>query len=135
MRGKFRQLAESVVSRMREELGIELKYDQESIEWLDGYIERIRPELKEDSYSGLATTLGAYVGETIIATYGGSWDYFEKEDSGLNERANQVRGLHYDHEPTPLLFATSLLLTISQSGIKYRTNQGVAIGGVRTLIE
>lgn len=44
------------------------------------YIERIRPEIKEDSYSGLATVLGAYVGETIIATYGGTWEYFEAQD-------------------------------------------------------
>lgn len=63
---------------MRNELGVELKYDKESIEWLDGYIERIRPELKEDSYSGLATAFGAFVGETIIATHGGAWDYFEE---------------------------------------------------------
>jgi len=42
------------------------------IEWLDGYINRIRTQLKNDSYPGLATALGAYVGETIISTYGGS---------------------------------------------------------------
>jgi hypothetical protein len=35
----------------------------------------------------------------------------------------------------PLGFFEFFILTISQSGIKYGTNQGVAIGGVRTLIE
>jgi hypothetical protein len=37
--------------------------------------------------------------------------------------------------PAPLGFFDFFILTISESGIKYRTNQGVAIGGVRTLIE
>jgi len=79
MEQQYKAIAENVVSQMRE-LGVELNYDKQSIEWLDGYIERIRTELKQESYSGLATALGAYVGETIIAIYGGAWDYFQKLD-------------------------------------------------------
>ena len=77
---EYRAAAETVVSNFRDELGVELKYDRESIEWLDGYINRVRTQLKKESYAGLATALGAYLGETIIATYGGAWDYFEKLD-------------------------------------------------------
>ena len=74
----YRAAAEGVVAQLREDLGVELNYDEQSIEWLDGYINRIRAELNKETYSGLAAALGAYVGETIIATYGGAWHYFEE---------------------------------------------------------
>ncbi len=77
---EYRAAAETVVSNFRDELGVELKYDKQSIEWLDGYLNRVRTQLKKESYPGLATALGAYLGETIIATYGGTWGYFEKLD-------------------------------------------------------
>lgn len=73
----YRKTAENVVSHFRDELSVELKYDEASIEWLDGYINRIRLKIDKENYSGLATALGAYVGETIIATYGGAWAYSE----------------------------------------------------------
>jgi hypothetical protein len=41
----------------------------------------VRTQLKE-AYLGLATALGAYVGETIIKTYGGGWAYFKKLTNG-----------------------------------------------------
>ena len=75
---EYRAAAENVVSHVREDLGVELKYDEASIEWLDGYINRIRTQLKKEAFLGLATVLGAYVGETIIRTYGGEWTYFEQ---------------------------------------------------------
>jgi len=77
----YRAAAEGVVTHMREQLGIELRYDKESIQWLDGYINRIRLELNKEIYAGLAAALGAYVGETIINVYGGTWAYFEKQGS------------------------------------------------------
>lgn len=77
---QYRAAAEKVVSQLHEDLGVELKYDEESIEWLDGYINRIRNQLNKQAYAGLAAALGAYLGETIIATYGGAWDYFEELD-------------------------------------------------------
>ena len=75
----YRAAAEGLVAQLREELGIELNYDQQSIEWLDGYINRIRTQLGKETYPGLAAALGAYVGEALIATYGGSWHYFEEQ--------------------------------------------------------
>lgn len=77
---EYKALAARVVSSFRDELGVDLKYDKHSIEWLDGYINRIGPQLQKESVSGLATALGAYLGETIIATYGGAWAYFEQVD-------------------------------------------------------
>jgi hypothetical protein len=76
----YRAAAEGVVAQLREDLRVELNYDQASIEWLDGYINRISTQLDKETFPGLAAVLGAYVGETIIATYGGTWQYFEKLD-------------------------------------------------------
>jgi hypothetical protein len=59
---EYRAAAENVVLQLREDLGVELKYDEESIEWLDGYINRIRTQLKKEAYAGLAAALGAYLG-------------------------------------------------------------------------
>ena len=76
----YREAAEDVVSQMRDDLGVELKYDEASIEWLDGYINRIRTQLNSDGFVGLALVLGAYVGETIIRNYGGEWAYFDQTE-------------------------------------------------------
>lgn len=77
---EYRAAAKNVVAQLREDLGVELKYDEQSVEWLDGYINRIRTQLDKETYPGLATALGAYVGEAIINTYGGAWAYFEQQD-------------------------------------------------------
>ena len=50
-----------------------LSYDRASVEWLNGYIERIRPHLDESSIGGIANPIGAFLGECIIANYGGQW--------------------------------------------------------------
>ena len=50
---EYRAAAENVVSQLHEDLGVVLNYDAASIEWLDGYINRIRTQLKKDAYPGL----------------------------------------------------------------------------------
>jgi hypothetical protein len=72
---EYRAAAENVVSQLHEDLGVVLNYDAASIEWLDGYINRIRTQLKKDAYPGLVAALGAYLAETIIRTYDGVWAY------------------------------------------------------------
>ena len=77
---EFKSAAATLVSNFRNELGIDLNYDKPSIEWLDGYINRVASQLNKDTVPGLATAIGAYLGETIIATYGGTWHYNERDD-------------------------------------------------------
>jgi hypothetical protein len=77
---EFKSIAATLVSDFRAELGVELNYDKQSIEWLDGYINRVAPQLQKETVPGLATSIGAYLGETIVATYGGTWYHAEKED-------------------------------------------------------
>jgi len=124
MTHEYKAIAENVVSQMRKELGVELKYDKESIEWLDSYIDRIRPQLKKGSYTGLAMSLGAYVGETIIATYGGRWDYFPKldqwgirfgEQSGAFPFSKVYKQLAYGEVESILSFFTMLPRIIDET--------------------
>jgi glutamate dehydrogenase/leucine dehydrogenase len=77
---EFKSAAATLVSDFRAELGVDLNYDNQSIEWLDGYINRVAPQLDNATLAGLATAIGSYLGETIIATYGGAWHYNEHDD-------------------------------------------------------
>jgi hypothetical protein len=77
---EFKTAAATLVSNFRAELGVDLNYDKPSIEWLDGYINRVAPQLDKETVPGLATAIGAYLGETMIATYGGAWHHAEEHN-------------------------------------------------------
>lgn len=66
-------MARRLISTLSEQLGVELKYDRASVEWLDGYIERVRSQLDEEAVDGLTGSVGSFLGECIIANYGGRW--------------------------------------------------------------
>jgi hypothetical protein len=70
---KLRANAALVVRLIRENLDTELDYDLSGVEWIDGYINRLRASLPMDKRSGLISTLASFVGESIIRTYGGTW--------------------------------------------------------------
>ena len=70
---EFTALANTLIGTASDKLGVQLTLDSESVKWLDGYIERIRPGMDESQIQGLSNTIGAFLGECIIANYGGSW--------------------------------------------------------------
>jgi hypothetical protein len=49
-------------------------YDEPSVTWLEGYIERLRASggLK-DNFDTYVSVFGSYLGEAIIASFGGEW--------------------------------------------------------------
>ena len=67
--------AELVVAEMGKISGIDFGYTSESVEWLDGFVERqrLRPETDDDLIEKLVQVLGSYLGECIIKCYGGYW--------------------------------------------------------------
>jgi hypothetical protein len=73
MEEQIKFLAQRLISTLSEKLGVDLKYDRASVEWLDGYIERVRVHLDESSIDGLTGSIGSFLGECIIANYGGRW--------------------------------------------------------------
>jgi hypothetical protein len=62
----------------RENIGVELSYDEASVKWLDGYIDRQRVAQTEEVKKKLPNTLGSFLGECIRHTYGGEWCFDER---------------------------------------------------------
>src|SRR5579872_3340752 len=63
-----------VVRMFAGETDFEFGYNDESVKWLDGYIEYIRKsQWTEEEFNQLVANLGSYLGEAIIAAFGGNW--------------------------------------------------------------
>jgi hypothetical protein len=66
--------AELVIKQFPDEA---LGYDERSVEWLDGFIERQRLRMEPEKSAGLAQTLGCFLGECICRNFGGEWQETE----------------------------------------------------------
>jgi hypothetical protein len=71
----IRANAALVVSIARDQLGQELNFDEQAVRWLDGYIQRQHEAGEPTSRDGLVNTLGSFLGECIIRSFGGVWAY------------------------------------------------------------
>jgi hypothetical protein len=80
---EFAALANTLIATASEKLGVQLAFDSESVKWLDGYIQTIRSGIDESQIQGLSNTIGAFLGECIIANYGGSWRQSEDGSWGV----------------------------------------------------
>lgn len=70
----IRRNVEYVKTRFSETLGVTLDFNSESIEWIDGYIDRNGKKLNTVKLrDGMTNILGSFLGETIIEVYGGDW--------------------------------------------------------------
>lgn len=56
--------------------------DQESVEWVEGFLERQRQDDPPNA-KALVSTVGSYLGEAIIAQAGGAWRYDDHGAVGL----------------------------------------------------
>lgn len=69
----------------------ELGFNEETIKFLEGFIERQRARTPGERFEGLINTLGSFLGECIIRNFGGTWVQEEDGTIGLkftgNERA------------------------------------------------
>ena len=64
--------AEMVIAHLSQHAGFTLGFNEASVEWIDGFIERQRMrEGKEPG--GLVNTLGSFLGECFCREYGGAW--------------------------------------------------------------
>lgn len=94
MEEQIKALAQNLISTLSDKLGVNLKYDRASVEWIDGYIERIRTNLEESAVVGLSNSIGAFLGECIIANHGGQW-----------REAEGTWGVYFDEENAAYPFA------------------------------
>jgi hypothetical protein len=73
----IRANAALVVSIANDRPGQELAFDEQAIRWLDGYIQRQYEAGDPTSRDGLVNTLGSFLGECIIRSFGGEWAYVD----------------------------------------------------------
>jgi len=73
MLDRIRANAELVVSVARKQLAEEIGYDEAGVRWLDGYIQRQHEQGNPANRDGLVSTLGSYLGECIVRSFGGQW--------------------------------------------------------------
>ena len=64
---ELEKLAESV----RQQLN--LKYDKNSVKFIEGFIERNKASFDSEENKGLINSLGSFLGQCIIENYGGQW--------------------------------------------------------------
>ena len=69
--------AKMVQELAREQMGTDLAFDGESVEWLDGYIEEIREQYDVAAKDRLISVFGFFFGEALIQSYGGEWQQYE----------------------------------------------------------
>lgn len=73
MKETFEQQAAFLISTLSKDGVVELGYDDASVAWVDGFIERQRARGDASLARGLTNVVGAYLGECIIRNYGGQW--------------------------------------------------------------
>lgn len=73
----IRRNAELVVKIFAEKNNVNLDFDEDSIEWLDGYIERNRENFDEETIDKMSGVLGSFLGECLCRNFGGVWEESE----------------------------------------------------------
>ena len=70
----IKENAALVIKSCQDLVDFEFGFDERSVAWLADYIEQLKARgfFQKDS-EGFASILGCYLGEAIIATYGGYW--------------------------------------------------------------
>jgi hypothetical protein len=89
MESAIRANAEFVRTIAMEKMDVCLKFNEDGVVWLDGYINRQRKSASDDVKANLPNTLGSFFGQCILHTYGGQWELDEETGDWtvkLNER-------------------------------------------------
>ena len=60
---------------------IDFGFNRDSVAWVEGYIERMRPRanFNDGSWNGLIDSIGSFLGECILARTGGSWQFSDDQ--------------------------------------------------------
>ena len=86
----IRKNAELVIMVMGSENDVELGLNAESVEWVDGFIERQRVGADADKMNDLTNSLGSFLGECIRENFGGEWQGTEHGLGVVFEDGNAV---------------------------------------------
>jgi hypothetical protein len=138
---RIRTNAELAVRLSQKLCGFEFGFDQRSVEWLDGFIERLRSKPRSDEDDEKYVSIfGSYLGEAIVHSYGGSWAINESgwhirfDDRNLVFPFSKVKkqlssgeedSISSFYDAIPIIFGTAILETtsISQQGTAQAPNR------------
>ena len=73
---RIRRMADDFAAFLERQMGVRLERGPEAVAWLDGYVESNRP-LPPEHLDAQEMLVGAYLGECVIAAYGGEWAEFD----------------------------------------------------------
>ena len=62
---------ENLAELVRKQLN--LKYDADSVKFIEGFIERNKGNFEKEESKSLINSLGSFLGQCIIENYGGQW--------------------------------------------------------------
>jgi hypothetical protein len=65
--------ASDLFVKLARDAGRELELDRSGVEWADQYVAAVRPVEAEDQLRVQTALVGSYLGESLIAVYGGAW--------------------------------------------------------------
>jgi len=91
MEEQIRSNAELVRTVARESLGVDARFDEDGVRWLDQYIDGQRENAAPEVKDQLPNTLGAFLGECIRQTFGGQWI---QDEMGWAVRLNEKLTLY-----------------------------------------
>nr|WP_294935092.1 hypothetical protein [uncultured Flavobacterium sp.] len=80
----IKNLAETVKTQLS------LKYNAESVKYLEGFIERVKIEMTEEELKGLINSCSAFLGECIIKNFGGQWVNHDDEMAIAFDDENKI---------------------------------------------
>jgi hypothetical protein len=87
--GSVHELAERTVEYVRRALGLTLDYTPETLPVLDHYLSTV-PTDQPETVRLIAATAGAYFGEVVRRTLGGTWE--DRDDAASLDRKVRVSG-------------------------------------------
>ncbi len=70
---KIQANAKLAIETLSGPAGFPLAYDEKSLAWVDGYIERVRLQADQGMKNSLISVLGSFLGECVRWCYGGRW--------------------------------------------------------------
>lgn len=59
---------------------LQIDYNNDGVKFLEGFIERNKVQIAKDEWDGLINSCGAFLGRSIIESYGGFWVFEESQE-------------------------------------------------------
>ena len=77
---QLRLNADLIIEHLSPPAGFQLGFDERSVEWIDGFIERqrSRDDFEVAGWDVLAQQLGSFLGECMCAELGGEWKQLDE---------------------------------------------------------